>query len=341
MDDVIGPQHTPTHVGTLAIRLLAVMLLSASAGTVVGQEDTHAARRDRLEDLTPAEKEALNRKRDRFYSLSGDEKKRLRDLHKQISSDPQADELEEVMLRYHAWLTSLPSARRAELAGMPAEQRIAEITKMLQQQERQRFEELVVNALQPRDYDRILDWFDEQVRRIEPELLSKLPGSVRDRIPDFGNPRQRRFTILQMLRRQTGDDAESPLEMLSLKDEEIRSLAQQLSEQARAAFDKAEDAEARRLILSNWFRAAIFNKMLPRVSDEELQSYLQEKVDPQLRDYLENLPHERMLSELRRLWYVDRFRRGPGEPGRYSPRKRRPGDFQGPPRPPPPQGRPY
>jgi hypothetical protein len=131
--------------------------------------------------------------------------------------------------------------------------------------------------------------------------------------------------------------------MLPLQDDAIRELAMQLSKQARAAFDKAEDAEARRLIVANWFRAAVFNKMLPRVSDEELQAYLQKKVDPQYRDYLENLPHERMLSELRRMWYVDRFRRGPGESGRHSPRKRRPGDFPGPPSgdfPGPPPGRP-
>jgi len=85
--------------------------------------------------MSATEKKELQQKQDRFHRLAREEQNRLRRLHQGMSEDPQADRLRSVMERYTSWLKTLPSGQRADLLGLPQNDRVAEIKRLIEEQE--------------------------------------------------------------------------------------------------------------------------------------------------------------------------------------------------------------
>lgn len=285
------------------LALLALAALSADpSGPMKAEADSREACRQRLEAMTASEKEELRRKKERFDRLPAEQQDRLRELHEQLSRDPQSARLRQVMVRYSEWLKSLPSGQRAELVSMPPDERIAHIKKYLEQQERQRFHELVLKKLKPEDYGIILRWFEEK-------LLAELTPEQRKEVAGVRDPRRRVTDLLRRSGQLGSSPTPRPLDRLRVAEEDVRALARQpLSPEAQAALEAAANLEAKQRIVQYWVGAAMFSRMTPRVSDRELQRFLEEHVDPKRREYLENLPRDRMLGELRRMYYMSRFR---------------------------------
>jgi hypothetical protein len=287
--------------------LLVAGLCTFVLGADQGSDESLEARRQRIDALSAIDKEELRRKKERFDRLNDAEKQRLRALHDEICCDSEGNRLRQVMLRYHEWLASLPSARRAELMSLPTEQRLVEIRNLLKQQERRRFEEFVVKTLQPDDYETILEWFNAAVNQNETRLAANLPPDERERLQMQSDPRRRRFELMRLLRRYEGERVEGTFALLAFEEKAINDLAARVSGEARQALDKAADAESRNRVVNNWIRAAIFSKFVPRVSDEELQTFLREQVTKSQRDYLDDLPREVMLRELQRMYFAHHF----------------------------------
>jgi hypothetical protein len=282
-------------------------------------EDLNAVR-ERIQQLTPSQKEDLRRKKERFDQLPDAERERLREFHLELDNDALAGRLQQIMLRYHDWLRSLPSEQRAELQRLPQDQRIVEIKKIMEQQEKQRFHELVMKRLHPEDYDVILAWLDEWV-------LSELTPEQKTQLAEQSDPRSRRREMFGLYRKRLGDQAPRFPDVILPDDQAIQNLAAKLSDEPRTTLQEAPDVESRRFLVKNWIGAALFSRTTPRVTAEELKKFLEKQVDPARRDYLENLPRDRMLSELRRMYFMDRFR---GKGGERPFGKRPPGDFRGP-----------
>jgi hypothetical protein len=305
-------------------RLVLMGVAAASIMPAVGARadaDSQQDCRERLEKMTGAEKEELRRKKERFDRLSPDQQDRLRQLHEKLSKDPQSARLRQIMVRYGEWLKTLPSGQRAELLSMLPDQRIAQIKKYTEQQERQRFHELVLKKLKPEDYGIILRWFEEK-------LLAGLTADQRKDVERQRDPRGRIMDILRLSRQLAGDQNPRFLDRLTVTEHDVQELATRpLSSEARAALEQAPNLEAKQRIVRNWAGAAVFSRITPRVSNQALQRFLEEHVDPKRREYLENLPRDRMLSELRKMYYMSRFRDGDGE--RFPPpyRKRPPADL--------------
>jgi len=300
--------------------LIALVLVTSPAVTR-GDHDSIEARRKRLQTMGAAEKEELRLKKERFDRLSEEEKKRLKRLHEQICCDSDAKRLREIMVRYNEWLKSLPTNQRASLLSLPPDKRIAEIKKLVAEQDKQRFYELVKETLLPQDHEAMIRWFEQRV-------LSRLPAEQQDKITAIADPRRRRFEMFRLYRQHSGDSGQRLFNSDPLREEEIQELTEQLSEKARKALEKAENQQSRNSIVRDWIGAGFYSSFRYHVSDAELQQFLVERVDAKQREYLQNLPRESMLHELRRLYHMSRIQRAFGQPPRWPFRKRRPGDFK-------------
>ena len=172
--------------------------------TGVRSADSAAEFRQKLQSMPPAQKDELRSKQDFFAQLTPAERDRLRRLHEQLSAAGDGEQLTQLMLRYSEWLKSLPLERRAELADLPPDQRIPAIKKLLEQQERQRFQDLVAKTLPKEDYDAILDWFSAVLQRNAESLLAELKPEDRARLEQISDPRRRWFEAVRLQRQQPG-----------------------------------------------------------------------------------------------------------------------------------------
>ncbi len=308
----------PTTLGILSAALYWAALCSAPS--VGSADETKDARRARLEKMRAVEKDELRRNHHRLEQLTPDQQRPLRELEHQLASDPQGDQLRKVMLRYHEWLRALPSAERADLLALSDNQeRISKIKSMLSQQETERFRELAKESLTPKDVEQVRAWLSEMVMLRKSDLLQQLPEDVRNRLSESQDAR--RFMAEWFA--HTRDRNKSPVpitDALKILDVDRQRLVEKLSPKARDVYKQAGNNEQdKRTVFQNWVFATF---RPPRPSTEELQNLLQ-RLPPEIRDRVENLPPEQMKAELTKIFY-DSMRRG-------HPDGKRPGDrFPGP-----------
>ena len=98
---------------------LCCCLCLGTTTLVRGHDESLGQRRARVNQLTADEKLELQRKQERFESLPIAERERLRQLHVQLESRPDSEQLLQVLRRYDQWLGSLQSGQRAKLLALP------------------------------------------------------------------------------------------------------------------------------------------------------------------------------------------------------------------------------
>ncbi len=301
--------------------LVSLVALSAMF-SVYGAEpaqaaDSYADQRARLETMSAEEKEQLQRKKERFEALSEAEQKRLRELHAEVASAPESDELLAVMTRYNEWLKTLSSAVRAELLSLPPDERIKRIKEIKQDQERQRFREFA-NNLPERDMNIVYSWIEEFVGRNEEAYLERTPGEFRRRLQQMNETERRKALVGGLIWRRWDDDSPKPSEI------EISELLPQLSEETRREVARATTNEEKLLVIRTLVRAAVLSKVLPPITDEQRQQVFA-KLSSVERERLEQMAPDMMRRELTRMYHAQQFRerdgwRGWGPPGSGGPR---------------------
>lgn len=275
------------------------MLLAAvwSAPFAIFANETMDKRRTRLEKMLSVEKDELRRNQQRLLKL--DQQLQIRALEQQLASDPQGDQLRNVMLRYHEWLRALPSAERADLLSLAEEQRIPRIKEMLDKQEIERLRVLAKESLSPEDVDQVRVWLADLVMQRKSELLQQLPEHIRNRL--YGSNDARRIMFEWFM--YTRDKTKSPALItaaLKISEESRLRLVEKLSPKAREFYKRASNGDQeKQAILQNWV-SATFRPHPP--SAQELQELLL-RLPPEIRDRLENLPAEQMKSELTKLFF--------------------------------------
>ena len=254
--------------------------------------------------LSPAEKKDLQGKQERFYRLDQKQQDQLRQLHDELTRDPDAARLQAVLTRYTKWLQTLPSGQRADLLSLPPPERVAEIKRLLQQQTASRMRSYVPRKLSDDDLKTIANWMEETIQRHEPEILESMP-MIRKQLDAIPDPKRRIQALVFMVHRSG-----FRRDWLQPTPEEIERLKSQLSTEAKQDLEKAK-AEGRLPELAEaWMRAAMFSRLAgPPVDREQLRRFYKEELEPQQREYLEGLPPERMHAELVRMYYAHRFRR--------------------------------
>lgn len=279
-------------------------------GMAVGETESLSQRESRLASLPAADKAELMRQQERLQRLPSEEQDRLRQLERDLANDPQGEQLREIMLRYNEWLRSLSSAQRTELLSLPAEQRMPRIKSLFEEQERQRFQDLLAVPLQPDDQHVLMAWVNSLLRDNEPLLLEKLSPLDRQRLKQVEDPNRRLMMLVAAFRWRTGTNARL-FELVHPTEEQVHDLRGRLSPQSRAALNSARDASERKLIIQGWTRAAIESRLGPPVSKDELQRFWDEHVTDEQREYLESLPRDRMKQELQRLYQRHHFNSKP------------------------------
>jgi hypothetical protein len=282
--------------------LLGLLLLGCGSGAADAGESPGVTRRG-LEELSAAEKKELQQKQESFDRLPAQEQERLRKVHAEITADPQAGHLEHVLGHYARWLNTLPSGQRADLLSRPPEERLAEIKRLLRQQETARLSSLMAQELSEEDLAAILVWLDDLLGRREQEILAKFP-QLEPRLRHIEDPKRRRLVMYWMVRHDG-----TAQNLLRAEPSDLELLKQRVSPKARQVLDKAHDPESVAKLAARWMQAAMFSKRaVPPVDPAELTRFYKEDLKPEDREYLESLPAERMQNELTHRYLTHRFR---------------------------------
>lgn len=300
--------NRPSANRPAALIVAAFVAVSAVLGLAVADENPTGGR-DRLENLSVAEKEELRRKLAQFESLSEEEQQRLRQLHARLSASPQYHRLREVLLRYHEWLKTLDSAQRAELRKLSPPERISRIKELMRQQESQRFAELARNSfgkLQEPDLQAIRTWLDKYVQLHEEELLSLLPSPWRERTAGQPPSQRRRSIMFGVYMNRQQDNMPVPT------DDEFRQLGEALSASVREVLDAAPTREKKMDVVQQWVRVSAASRFQPPVSRERMLHFYREardKLPSGERERLESLPTDQFFAEIRKMHMKENMRR--------------------------------
>lgn len=282
-----------------------------------------------LRQLSDEQRQELAAKQQQFNQLPATEKERLRALHAKIQTDPNAQELNQVLQEYAVWLSSLPLKERSAIQDMKAEDRIERIRELRRREQDSRLTEL---GLTNRDTQTILDWIQTMVVEHEEELVKLLSPEEKKWRDDSNTPDERRG--MMFLRPDRLNDL---LKLITAA--EYNRLADQLlsSAQSRLLATSGDEKERTKL-MTTWIHASFMTRFRPpEVSEEKLLEFL-EKLDPSVREELESLPRDRFIAELRNRYnMMQRNRWGPRNgrrgDGRRGGRNRwendRPGDREG------------
>ena len=258
-----------------------------------------------LSELNPAERTDLRAKFNRFRELPSAERKRLRELHEQIADAPDANELQRSMFVYHEWLRGLPPARQFELRHMPMEDRVRTVRQW---------------ASDMRD-DTLFTLSEEELKRFVRKMRVPLSELMRSAAKDMLNspdPRlNNRFPAAMgpglqgVLARQFATGVVRPGKFQS-------ALIDAIPERTRDAFEQLPPREKVERVMT-WVRQA--ESLQGEVTQEELERFFAEELDPETRAELLSLPPGDMQQALRRL-YRRQPGRGFGGPGMWGRRER-------------------
>jgi hypothetical protein len=264
-----------------------------------------------LNPVDTLQQEELIRKKRRFDRLSTREQDRLRDFSKELEADPAREDLLRVMNSYHEWLQSLRPGKRAELLSLPADERIARIREVLEEEEKERFQRYVRSALTRDDAGHVSKWFQDVIGRRENQLEARLTDDVRAEFKNRSDSYRRIRLTMTWLQLPPGE--------LGLSDKEIEDLKSQLSSSAVSAIKEQTDSLNRDQLIREFINAAWVSRMRgggpPRIAESDLWDFFSNSLDAEARSRLEGLTSERMRRELRFLYIRyggGRSRRGGG-----------------------------
>jgi hypothetical protein len=256
--------------------------------------------------LSSDDKAELLRKKQRFDELTEPERQRLRDLHQQLSSSPDAAELKKLMGRYCDWLRNLSSAERAEVLSLPPDKRIERIKQIVRRQENTRFQEYAENFLPQEDRDAVRKWLEAFVLNNEDEIIKHLHGDQRRRVKESDDRQVRsRILMVGLFWRTPGSDMPYP------KKEEVEKLVASLSEETRKQLEKVQPSDDRTKGGYQIVRAALASVANPPPSQEELDKFRASLTADQ-KQRLEEMDADETRRELTRMYRFAKFRQGQG-----------------------------
>lgn len=271
-----------------------------------------------IESLPDSVKEALQRRRQLFESLTDSERSSLRDLHQQLTAHPQAEQLERVLVNYNRWLESLTSIQRAELADMSIEARIEKIKEIKHRQEEEMLQKLADRAVTSADIEAIVAWAGERSLQYEERLTELLPSSMRNPPPnrrpsDEPNRSTPRFWLFSF---QLSDLNEI------LNDDDLTALTDRLTPSAADVLKREMTREQRLEQVVRWLMADLISRMRP--APEVLEAFFRDELNDQERADLDQRSPQDRMEALRDLYLRRKFPRNRGR-GPFSP----PGGFSG------------
>lgn len=292
-------------IGT-TLWLMAGAWLRANAA-----DESLAARRERLERLPPSQANELLEKKRRFDELQPEQQDQLRRLHDQVAHDEQAERLQQVLARYVDWLKTLPSGQRAELLSLPADERIAKIKELMEDERMQQFRRFAEQPPPEEDMKAIVQWFGEFFERNRERILAEMPVARREAIEKIKGAKLEPVALYFRYLRERVPDANT---RIVPSDEEIKDLESKLSDATKKILEQSP-ASQKKFTLLRWIGMAMFNKAAGKISEEELSRFYKDDLAPKEREHLDNLPAEAARRELRQIYFRHQWKKG-GDDGR-------------------------
>ena len=253
-----------------------------------------AAAEDReawLESLAVDERVTLRAKFNRFGSMSEEQQGRLRALHQQIESAPDAIELQQTMLEYQQWLNGLPPSEQFELRERPLEERVWRVVRKVERESGDKSLELSPDELQ-----KVYQAVRPRLEELKEQALENLSQRERN---EFG-PASGRRDLWRILGR-------NPPEVLELN----RAIHAALPEEKREQFEQLTPQEQWQRFFA-WMRRAERLKdterrsgdrgRRARVSEQELEEFFVEEVEAATKEKLLAMPRDEMQQRLRRMY---------------------------------------
>ena len=277
----------------------SLVMLTALMGHA---QETESQRAARIEAMSDADKLALRNKLERFDRLPTDERQRLLNMNAQLEQRPDGRELREVMHRYYDWLKTINSGQRLELQELPIQERIAEIKRIMADQERRRFFELMQNFMKDikaEEFDAIHQWIVDQwlVREKErvlanEEKLYRHKPWLRDGFTDRSISENRKVYILWV--NMFGVDG---IPDIMPSENDFEELKSRLDKETQKKLDAEPDRQQG--LLAALLRATIFSQFRHRVDDDELKEFYAQLPEKKKAE-LAGLTPERFDYELRK-----------------------------------------
>lgn len=280
---------------------------------VIAEEDL---RKEWLVALDADEQTTLRGKLNRFHDLPTKKQESLRQIHRELESDEDRDQLLQTMFIYEQWLDGLDPSEQYELRDMPADERVR----------------LVAREMERMADSRSFDLSDEQLKALFEEVKPYIQRVIRENADDFrkavmarsgrdpqrfdGLPMRNKsmFVFLYAMRN-------SREEMRKFIDTVVDALPEEMQDDFRGL-----PPGKRQEVIVSWFRRyhtqANGSRRPGKVSEQELEEFFVEVLEPKERERLLALPREEMQRQLRRMYLFKSPHRGPPEGRR--PGERRP-----------------
>jgi hypothetical protein len=294
-------------------RILAMGLVTMGGLLAADSASADPPTRETLNALSAEEKTSLFQKKVRFDALPPAEQARLRELSTAIANSQHSDQLRTTLDRYHEWLKTLTTKQRADLLELSADERIERIKQLMQEQERARLRELGGQKLPEADIDAIFNWLDTFIQEHEHQFLKRLPEDYRRKLQEQEEVSRRRSLMRGLLRFPRND---APLPTSEYLDE----LRSKLTPATRSALESAKTPEEKQQLARQWMFAAMYSKVFPPASAEDLRK-IYDELSPDQRERLDRKSPEDMKRELTWRYHSKQWPgreggwRGPGGPG--------------------------
>lgn len=252
-------------------------------------------RRLRVESMTPAQRDQLQRPAERFYAFDSNERDRLRALQAQVEADPSAAELLATLDRYHVWLRTLNPGERSQLFERDAAERIDAIVEL------RVAEEQAAVRLSIDEARGLVDWLEQRyLAQQTPERRQQLAETT---------PIERRLRLFWAMRQPSREQRNAVWPSM-LTVEEIAELKSHLPPATQERLREVDTPEELRDILSGWYSDLFrrymareeFSPLLPPITDEQLTEFFTGQLSLGEQDELLALPPEEMWRQLRRLY---------------------------------------
>ena len=283
-------------------------------------DENNGQRRARIKSLSQQDENRLIINRRRFGEMDSAQQDKLRAMHRQLSKDPQREQLLQTMDAYYHWFLQLTPAERIELRSQSSEQRLMHMGKLLAEQ-RVKAEARRVRA----DVRAVQRWLVDVAVKNRELLAQGLPRKTRDAIERSSQGMQPHNLMRRLWARwDNGQNAKNP----AIEEEDWVALKGSLSPQLRKVLEDNPDPEAgfRALVeklpkgfpgLSPGRRndattavAPLFAVAMEDASDmnkRELWRFFHEELTEDQQKRLRGLPHKEFWRKLRAEFVRSRF----------------------------------
>ncbi len=246
---------------------------------------TEKNRRPWLDGLTADEKLSLRAKYNRFLDLSPSQQEHLREVHQEIISAEDADQLQRTMLLYGQWLGGQPPSRQFELREMPLGERVRTVAHDVQNDRKKPSLELS---------DQQIDALARKFRRRMPQILAGLDKEQQKHLASLQG-RKQAFAFLRLA-----------MQHQSSVGDELRSIINDtLTDEQQQRFDKLSYT-GQWFRIMGWLRAATSHDPSKgrrhEISEQEWEEFFAKDLSAAQREELLALPRDKMQHRLRQLY---------------------------------------